>query len=190
MSEFLSSYINHTLFLEKMYFVADFLSLYWFQTFTTLSFVIVLLYINHLERRIYFTEYCFEEHLKAHVELEEDLENTYDELKQMIEEIGKQIETRKFCKAIANLHFEKRKELIQCENLAVNGTDFCDIHDERDVYDVYVEGVEDDKEENQTTTEITSEDSSENGSEGSENSSEDGSEYEYESSDEEPQESF
>lgn len=175
MSEFLSSYINHTLFLEKMYFVADFLSLYWFQTFTTLSFVIVLLYINHLERRLYLTEYCFDEHLKAHVELEEDLENTYDELKQMIEEIGKQIETRKFCKAIANLHFEKRKELIQCENLAVNGTDFCDIHDERDVYDVYVEdveGVEDDKEENQTTTEITSEDSSE-----------DGSEYEYESSD-------
>jgi len=172
MSEFLSSFTNHTLFLEKMYFVADFLSIYWFQTFTTLSFVIVLLYINHLERRIYFTEYCFDEHLKAHVELEEDLENAYDELKQMIEEIGKKIETRKFCKAIANLHFEKRKELIQCENLAVNGTDFCDIHDERDVYvDV----------EDQTTseTEITSENSSEN-------NNEDSSEYEYESSDEEP----
>jgi len=131
------SFTNHTLIFE--FFtqnigvfsqnIVEFVSLYWFQSFTTFTMIFILLYINHLERRLAFIENCFGQHLENHVEDNEDIDENFSKLNEILNNILNENK----CKAISNLHFEKRRGLIQCENFAESGRDFCEIHDERDV---------------------------------------------------------
>ena len=109
--------------------IMEFVSLYWFQSFTTFTMIFILLYINHLERRLAFIENCFGQHLENHVEDNEDIDENFEKLNEILNNILNENK----CKAISNLHFEKRRGLIQCENYAESGRDFCEIHDERDV---------------------------------------------------------
>lgn len=138
------NFTNHTFIFEKMAFIfekvnsviLDFLYVYWFQTMTSLSIIFILLHLNHLQNRLTFLENFFEKHLENSVEdsLEFDkLKKNVKKLKKKLKKLNVEEEEQKYCKAIANLHFEKRRGLIQCENLAEEGSDFCNIHDERDI---------------------------------------------------------
>ena len=127
-------FTNHTLILEKLLNngFSQFLNLYWFQTFTSFTFIFVLYYLINIQQRLDLLEKYFLKHLDYYVEDSEEFEKLKKNVKKLSKKLKKNKE-KKYCKAIANLHFEKRRGLIQCENLAEEGSDFCKIHDERDI---------------------------------------------------------